>query len=321
MPSSFATGVMLLRGNLRVTLPISSFLGHRIVIRRNYSSLDPNVLEAKYKEKLLARAKKEGLETIDQLKEHLKEEIQEKKKKLNEIDAFKQLDRINRIDKIKVNSLAFNSHETTLQSNVNLSKAFKTLDSYLKVEKAKKLSKQEIEYLWRAQWSKKSMSVSAVIPAEIFDRMINNVNEDRSFILPVFRNSSVGESGPKKEKVEMHYVQWAFAGPNTVHCLVTPLAEYKLHEEFARPHLIIEFFTDLSKDKDIVLMKGTIESGSNISVNDAQFLILNIQRFYGAMGSQSKIAKRRLELRRAFTKGSKDFTVDELIALSQSMKS
>lgn len=62
----------------------------------------------------------------------------------------------------------------------------------------------------------------------------------------------------------MYFLQWAFlpapesGGPPASTVLFTPLAEYKLRQEFAQPLLVMTHYPDLAKDTSLVLMRGEI---------------------------------------------------------------
>lgn len=153
------------------------------------------------------------------------------------------------------------------------------------------------------------------------------------------------EPGEKKQGYEMQYLQWSFlshpkrsddqsqhvesinfgheerqliekAAPSTV--LFTPLAEYKLRQEYAQPVLILTHYTDLALSKGIVLLRGEVtgaeeaaaattgivaaaaiasqgaeasseklenlkkplQSQGKLSPQDAQLLTVTLQRFY-----------------------------------------
>ncbi|KAH3898686.1 related to Protein ATP11, mitochondrial [Saccharomycodes ludwigii] len=295
-------------------------------ITANYSS---KAIESRYQDKLLQIAKEKGFDSIQELKEHLKEELEEKKKELNKIDPLKELEEY-QTKMIEQNPKHFANKNRGPIDASKPQQPFKTLDSFLNVAKIKELSQQEIEYLWRARWSNKENVLSAVVPVDTYNRLIKNAKENPSFVLPLPRTLPLEDNKSENGKVdnekkadtpfELHYVQWAFPGPNTTHCMLTSLAEYKLHKEFSRPHTTLAFHSELAQDKNIVLMNGQVEKDSNISLQDAQLLLLNIQRFYGAMGESTPISKKRVQLLRDFTKGSPDFNVELLISLSQSME-
>ncbi|CAG99360.1 Atp11p [Kluyveromyces lactis] len=285
------------------------------------SSYSTDSLEQQYKDKLLDKAREQGFNSIEELKNSLKEEIEKKKLELNRIDPLKELEDY--------------EQRTKMSSNIAKSRGpidpsmpkqpFKTLDSFLDVEKVKNLSKQECEFLWRARWANKDNVLNAVVPIDIWEKISALAKENPFFVIPLPRERAVeetaAESAEKQEPaMEMHYIQWQFVGPKTVHCIMTTLAEYKLHKEFARPHTTLQFHLDLAKEKNIVLMNGQVESDSNVSLPESQLLLLNVQRFYGAMGQDSGFAQKRVQLLKDFTNGSPNFNVDLLVALSQVME-
>ncbi|KAG0672229.1 hypothetical protein C6P45_003704 [Maudiozyma exigua] len=321
MSSSLSLSRMITR---RIPLCISSGSIIRSVYVQKYNHglrYYTSDVEQRYKDKLLENAKKLGFNSIEELKANLKDSIESKKKELNKIDPFKELEEY----ETRQNS-ATTTKSTKYVSGIdpNLKQApYKKLDSYLNLDKISNLSPQQIEYLWRAKWGKNENVMSAVIPNEIFDKMYKYIRQNPVFVLPLPRKitgTETKESSSQEEGMELHYIQWQFVGPNTIHCMMTSLAEFKLHNQYARPHTTLEFFTDLSKEKEVVLMKGTIEPNSNIKSHDAQLLLLNIQRFYGALGEESAIAKKRIHLLESFTKATSEFKVDSLIELSQSME-
>lgn len=59
-------------------------------------------LAAKYQAKLAERAKQLGLKDVDELKQHLKDEIEEKKKQMNHVDPLKELEEFERQDRKSV---------------------------------------------------------------------------------------------------------------------------------------------------------------------------------------------------------------------------
>lgn len=297
---------------------LASLVSHSVYLQRDpKQSYSTAPIEGKYQEKLLKKAKEEGFESVDQFLKSAKEDLDKKKKDFNRIDPLKELEDYEQRMKMSAN----NAQMTSARGPVDAAepkKPFKTLDSFLNVEKIKELSKQEVEFLWRAKWMNKDGAMCAVVPVDVFDRMIANAKNSPIFVLPLPRGGE--EAQDANQSVELHYIQWQFVGPNTVHCIMTSLAEFKLHNEFAKPHTIFQFHSEMAKDKNIVLMNGQVEPDTNISLQDAQLLLLNVQRFWGAMGEETPVAKQRVQLLRDFTKGSPDFNVDSLIALSQSVE-
>lgn len=289
--------------------------------RNSHSSYSTNPIESKYYDKLLKKAREEGFESVEKYLENSKKELEEKKKDFNRIDPLKELEEYEQRMKMSANNAGMTKSKGPVDATQPKA-PFKTLDSFLNVEKIKELSKQEVEFLWRAKWMNKDNALCAVVPVNIFDKMIANARSNPIFVLPLPRQME-GEAAPENkdnQSVELHYIQWQFVGPKTVHCIMTSLAEFKLHNEYAKPHTVFQFHSEMATDKKIVLMNGQVEPDTNISLQDAQLLLLNVQRFWGAMGEDTPIAQQRVKLLRDFTKGSPDFSVDALISLAQSME-
>ena len=287
---------------------------NKLFIRTMLSYYSTEALEGRYKDKLLQEAQKQGFTTVDELKKHLKDDLKSKRKEISKIAPSKELQEYEQ--RVKMSS---NPTTTNYKRAVDATKPvtpFKTLDAFLNLEKIEELSKQEIEFLWRAKWANKDMVLSAVVPVDIYKKIITNARANPIFVLPLPRVGADNE----EQGIELHYIQWQFVGLNTVHCIMTSLAEFKLHNEFARPHTTFQFHSELAKEKKVVLMNGQVESETNISLQDAQLLLLNVQRFYGAMGEETPSSKKRVQLLRNFTNGSPDFNVDFLIAMAQSME-
>ncbi|CAI4049246.1 Atp11p SKDI_14G0190 [Saccharomyces kudriavzevii IFO 1802] len=278
--------------------------------------------EDKYRERLLEEAEKLGFNSIKELKDSLEKDIESKKREFNKVDPLIELE-----DYQQRNQMANNNSKNMMTKprsplEPNSPKVpFKTLNSFLDVAKLNDLSKQEVEFLWRARWAQNDHALCAVVPVAIYDKIMANARNNPIFVLPLPRQAQSEDAKPSEHQgMELHYIQWQFVGPQTTHCMMTSLAEYKLHQEFARPHTTFQFHSDLVKDKRIVCMNGQVEPDTNISVQDAQLLLLNVQRFYGAMGEETPAAKQRVQLLRDFSKGSPQFSVEKLISLSQSME-
>ncbi|AMD18601.1 HBL301Cp [Eremothecium sinecaudum] len=300
--------------------PRAVFIANRRVlslgINRTYSS---NTVEERYKAKLLEKAKQKGFQSIEDLKAKLKADIQSKKAEFNKIDPLKELHDYEQRSKMMKNNAKVNSRGPIDPSKPQ--QPYKTLNSFMDVDKIRSLSKQEVEFLWRARWMNKENTLNAVVPVDVFERMSTYAKANPAFVLPLPTEVKASEEDKTEDQgMEMHYIQWLFVGPNTVHCIMTSLAEFKLHKEFSRPHTTLQFHTELAKEKKVVFMNGQVEKDSNVSLPDAQLLLLNVQRFYGAMGDSSAASKMRLKLLSDFTNGSPDFNVDSLISLAQSME-
>ncbi|CCE66304.1 hypothetical protein TPHA_0P01460 [Tetrapisispora phaffii CBS 4417] len=333
-------GILKSSTTFRITRPTGVFCSRMSFNISNYST---DAIADRYKSKLLEKAKAQGFNSVEELQESMKEKLQENRKAYDKIDPLKELEKyeqqvqmsknIMQANKLRKTKNSEGSSRSSASANTNRGSSnvgtselsdknapFKTLASYLELEKVKDLSPQEIEYLWRAKWGQTDGAMNAVVPLETFDKMLVKVKEHPVFVLPLPRANTSGEKDEASEGMELHYIQWQFPNSQTSHCLMTSLAEYKLHKEFARPHTTLEFHSELGKDKNIVLMNGNVEPSMNISIQEAQLLLLNVQRFYGAMGYDTPSSKQRLQLLKDFTNGSSDFNLDKLIILSQSME-
>ncbi|ODV82085.1 ATP11-domain-containing protein [Suhomyces tanzawaensis NRRL Y-17324] len=280
----------LLRTNRRV---ICSAFGRR---------LNHNDALSKYREKLAQKAKELGLNDVNELKTKLKDEIEEKKKEFSKIDPLQELEEYERR---QAEERQRDQDSKTINVRNPIAKdapqaPYKTMNSYVDVEKAKDLPRKELEFLWRARFQNKERSLHAVVDSVQFSTMYANAFKNPSFILPLPKN---------EEGYEMHFVQWSFVGPKTTHCMLTTVAEYKLHKEYAKPHTSLMFHQEFAEDKEVVLMNGTVETESSLTMDEAQLLVLNVQRFYGGIGKSD----RKLELLRAFTTGDQEFNMEDLI--------
>jgi ATP synthase F1 complex assembly factor 1 len=122
------------------------------------------------------------------------------------------------------------------------------------------------------------------------------------FILPL----------PRENGVEMHFMQFKFPEAKVSHVLFTSLLEYKTHGEFARPHTTVMHFEDLTEEKGIVLMRGEIDNGHGMGLDDARMLMIGVQKLFGADASSER-GKIRRALIEKFSKGSEEFDVSELM--------
>ncbi len=156
------------------------------------------------------------------------------------------------------------------------------LSSLLDLDKTRVLPAEELTAIWRLRFANDPLSLCAVIPAATYAAMEAAARARPQFVLPV----------PHPEQgAEIHYMQWTFddaphesggGGTSTSTVLFTQLAEYKLRGEFAQPHTTVTHYTDLATDCGVVLMQGQVAEGRGVSADDAQWLVMCLQRFYGA---------------------------------------
>ncbi|TVY92386.1 Protein ATP11, mitochondrial [Lachnellula willkommii] len=258
------------------------------------------VLE-KYKEKLDQKAKEEGLRDIRELKEVYKDKIEHQRQTAS----------------IKV---PLPNAPPTPPPSPNASSPFpppppppqipaekaasspgiKTLSSYLDLEKTRALPQKELEAIWRLRHVDDKQSLCAVIPLDAYKTLEATAKKHPHFILPL----------PKEgQGAEIHFLQWTFPAENTVTVLFTHLAEYKLRGEFSQPHTTITHHLELAQDKGLVLLQGQVVEGRGVSVDEAKWLVMCLQKFYG-FGGEKNERKRLLEM---FGKGDAAFRVEDLV--------
>lgn len=181
------------------------------------------------------------------------------------------------------------------------SPGIKTLSSYVDIEKTRALPPKEIEAIWRLRHVADGQSLCASIPLPVYKTLETTAKKHPHFILPLPK--------PGNQADEIHFLQWSFPAENTVTVLFTHLAEYKLRGEFSQPHTTITHHLELAEEKGLVLLQGQVVEGRGVSVDEAKWLVMCLQKFYG-MGSDNSKRKRLLEL---FGRGDPEFKVEELV--------
>ncbi|QIW99869.1 hypothetical protein AMS68_005387 [Peltaster fructicola] len=183
----------------------------------------------------------------------------------------------------------------------------KTLDNFVNVEKVSTLPEQEIEAIWRLRHIKDAQSLCALMKTDTFKRISETARRHPQFILPIPRED---------QGAEIHFMQWTFPSPTTVTVLFTHLAEFKLRGEYAQPHTTVTHHTDLSDSRGLVLLEGRVQENRGISVDEAKWLLMCLQKFYG-FEAHSDAAKESLQRRRRlmeqFSGGDANFKVEDLL--------
>lgn len=254
---------------------------------------------SRYQTKLQQKAKTLGYANVDELNKKLQDKIELTKKQLNAIDPLKELE----LHQAKVMETRKNNDQIKIRPPIDKETPelpYKTLDSFVDVDKLKDLTNKEIELIWRARFLNKERSLAASLNNLQFAKLYALAFKNPTFILPLPKDNG---------GYEMHFMQWAFVGPHTTHCMLTTVAEYKLHKEYAKPHTTLVFHQELSLSKNLVLMNGHVEQESNISTEEAHLLVLNIQRFYGAMNTSDT----KVNLVKSFNLGDQQFDMQKLI--------
>lgn len=92
--------------------------------------------------------------------------------------------------------------------------------------------------------------------------------------------------------------------------LFTQLAEYKVRGEYASPHTTLSLHTELLEEKGLVLAQGAVMEGRNMSVEDGRWLLMCLQKFYGAQVGERQERRKLLE---QFSNGDANFKIETLL--------
>ncbi|KAK6362870.1 hypothetical protein TWF730_000323 [Orbilia blumenaviensis] len=287
---------------------------------RRFLQTQPDISE-KYKHLLEQKAKSEGLESIDDLKAAYKPKIEQYKRDSlapPELPGSLTHDGVPPHPSSSQSSASPAASSTTSSTTTQPKTAppqipksamnpQKSLDSIIDTSKILLHDPKEIEYIWRARHISDKNSLCAVIPLETYQRIQTAARKHPMFVLPLPRPD---------QGIELHFLQWQFAGENTVNVMFTSLIEYKLRGEFAAPHTTVTHHLDIAQDKGIVLLQGSVVENRGVSVEEAKWLLMALQKFYGAEegvpGAGEEVGRRR-ELLRMFSEGKQEFDVQMLI--------
>lgn len=280
-----------------------------------------NILE-KYREKLDAKAREEGHADIQDLKKAYADKIQEIRKKDATIPGIPPLDQppaptddANTAGatppKGHLTPEAAAAHQTARPTSYPTNSGVKTLDQILDLPKARTLPVPELTAIWRLRHASSPQNLCAMVPQHTYEAMEAEARKHPQFVLPL----------PHPEQgAEMHFLQWTFdPATHTSTVLFTQLAEYKARGEFAVPHTTVTHHLDLVADKRVVLMQGTVVADRGVKPDDARWLVMCLQRFYGGWDGEKNDApgKERADERKKllewFGKGDSRFSVEKLL--------
>lgn len=273
----------------------------------------PSVAD-KYRAKLEQKAASEGIGSVEELKEKYKDVIEKTKTELGE-DPIKVATESHKNDTAKAASEAIANAPKVPSSDI------KDLDSFVDVSKFALHDRKEIEMLWKMRHAANPKALCGVIEGPVYAEIYKNARKNPMFVLPLPRSAprdEVAANSAEEGGVEMHLVQWAFVGPYTIHCLITTLGEFKLHQEFARPHTTLILHSDLLASKGIALMNGSVEKDSSVTLEEAHLLTLFLQKFFAATPA-TESGKRKLALLNSFTVGDADFSLEQLVAEAETL--
>jgi ATP synthase F1 complex assembly factor 1 len=285
---------------------------------------------AKYREKLESKAKEQGMKDVSELKEAYKEKIEQMRKQAAVPGATAPLTPPATPDSTSSTnpSPSPSAHSTPRTSpwpspppppSPNASTAppppgVKTLNSFLDLSKILTLPRKEIETLWRLRHASNPQSLHFALPALTFNALLSNAKRHPSFVLPLPRQvpeeqGGSATPGSTSQAAELHYLQFAHPHPQTTTLLFTSLAEFKLRGEYASPHTTITFHSEIADSHDLVLGQGTVVENRGVSIDEARWLLMCMQKFY-VVGDGGRAREELLEM---FTRGDGGFKVERLL--------
>ncbi|WFD07251.1 Glucosaminyl phosphatidylinositol (GlcN-PI) nositol acylation protein [Malassezia vespertilionis] len=298
-----------------------------------------------YREKLEAKAKEQGLESA--------EELAAKATKEREAAAKEAVERRLRVQtqatttrstkpasveerdqamQDRLRSMRANKEARKLKDGNAISSLLKPLASFMNVDKMANEEPDAVGKLWTAYHTMND-KLSAVISASTYTAMLENGARFPSFVLPLPKRHVSTEDGPAENAFEMEFMQWiilprsehasASAPPPSI-VLFTPLAEFKLRQEYAQPSLILSMYPDFVDEKDIVLLRGEVsqhqmpgggEGQPMMTQDEAQLLVMCMQRFYhlSDVPGIDTAAETRCKLLKVFHTRPEEFDVDLLL--------
>lgn len=286
----------------------------------------------KYREKLSQKAQQEGLESIDQLKAAYADKINAERRK----GAVE----------IPVGTVPQAPETPIVQPNADDppgqdeptrdprddptsppkppptgadKPAIKTLNDIIDLPKVRELPDKELTAIWRLRHAQSEQNLCAVIPTSTYKAMEDAARRAPQFVLPVPHPA---------QGAEIHFLQWTFdAESKTSTVLFTQLAEYKNRGEFAQPHTTVTHHLDLADERGLVLMQGQVLPDRGVTPENARWLLMSLQRFYGGWegetaelsGERKDRAEERKKLLNWFASGDARFSVDKLLEEAERM--
>ncbi|KAI9505909.1 hypothetical protein GGI25_001469 [Coemansia spiralis] len=250
--------------------------------------------EEKYRDKLLKHAHSQGVETVEQLKQKIKQGSEQgtargQKTRVEQGPSSPKTAK-SAAQPATARRLDQDSH---LSAN-NLPPTVKSLDQIMRTDKLLTKSAEEITALWTQYHATKDM-VSAAIPLTTYQRQREMARHNPLFVLPL----------PRDQGMEFFFMQ---CDHHQVH--FTSLLEYKANTTGARPYLTLTHYTDFSKSHGLVLMRGEIEARL-LGALDAQYLVMQMQRFY--LGEKNRGLVER------FNQRPESFDYSELVEAAQKL--
>lgn len=276
----------------------------------------------RYRAKLDEKARQEGLADIDQLKAAYAEKIAAERRAAAVEDAH-YIPQAPDTPVAQPNADGVpisNAHGTAKPLPTGADKpAVKMLDDIIDLEKSRQLPDEELTAVWRLRHASNPQTLCAVMPTSSYRAMESLAKTSPQFVLPVPHPT---------QGAEIHFLQWTFdTASRTSTVLFTQLAEFKTRGEFAQPHTTVTHHLDLADERGLVLMQGQVVDGRGVKPEEAKWLVMCLQRFYGGWegdeaelsGKRKERAAERKKLLEWFSAGDERFSLEKLMEEAERM--
>ncbi|KAI5459827.1 ATP11 protein-domain-containing protein [Mariannaea sp. PMI_226] len=275
----------------------------------------------KYRAKLDQKAQQEGLSSIDELKTAYAEKIDAERRKAAVEEQYIPQELETPISQPNADSApTSNTRPISKKLPTGADKPpIKTLDDIIDLEKSRALPDKELTAIWRLRHASSPQTLCAVIPTSTYKAMEEAARKCPQFVLPVPHPT---------QGAEIHFLQWTFDhASKTTSVLFTQLAEFKTRGEFAQPHTTITHHLDLAEDRGLVLMQGQVVEHRGVKPDEAKWLVMCLQRFYGGWegegaelsGERQERAEERQKLLQWFSTGDERFSLEKLMEEAERM--
>lgn len=140
----------------------------------------------------------------------------------------------------------------------------KPLDSIIDIERAKKLSPDDLISIWDDYHIGRG-NISASMKSKLYGLLEQRAAQCRYFVIPLWRGSGYTTM---------------FSQVQMPHMIFTGLEDYKARGTQAAPYFTVSYYTEFTESKDLVLIRGDIVFSSKLSDSEAKWLLENTQSFY-----------------------------------------
>ncbi len=141
----------------------------------------------------------------------------------------------------------------------------KCLDDICKVDLLRMATPEKVINIWLDHHKQFVQYYGRVVNTEAYNAMRPRLSASRYFVVPLFR-----EKG-------LFNVVTNFSDDDVVG--VVPLAEFQKHRDRATVHMTLQFFTELSSSKNLVLMRCEIQD-KVLNRQDCMFLSQMLIKYY-----------------------------------------